>query len=150
MPLFTAWAFMLSFTGCIVLLLLSTWFAIHASITAHSCGLSLLLQSRQVRDLPTGTEIDNTRAKLQDFEEEDVSTQLRVPFARRVKAFFKNPTQGFSKSRQQKTPFHYSPDGLENYYINEKIEETERKAYNQRVLQFIMRSWDCDKKMLCY
>ncbi|CAD7961657.1 unnamed protein product [Amoebophrya sp. A120] len=160
MPAFSTWAFMLSFTGGIVMLVLSTWMAMHASITAHSCGLSLLLQSRQVRDLPTGTEIDAFRARLQDFEETDVRKQLRIPFATRLKQFFGNvmgPAAGPEvESKENKAPqtaadgsrlvdkttsalktaltkpeipFHYEPDALEHFYINERLEEAERKDY---------------------
>lgn len=127
-PLFTAWAFTITFGSAIVLLLLSTWLAIHASITAHSCGLSLLLQSRQVRDIPTGTEIDETRFKLQDFEERRLDEQLRVPFAKRMKQFF---SKSGSKAvfERQAQPYHFQADSLENFYLNERLEESQRRAH---------------------
>lgn len=135
MPLFTTWAFTLCFVAAIVLLLLSTWLAIHASITAHSCGLSLLLQSRQVRDLPTGAEIDNTRFRLQDYELVDKSAQLRVPFARRMRQFFGGGEKGAEAAvGPQAQPYHAGVDSLENFYLNEQMEAAERRRAHERLL----------------
>ena len=45
-------------------LLLSIWLAIHATVIASSCSTCLCLQSRMLRDLPTGPEIDAAMGEL--------------------------------------------------------------------------------------
>lgn len=148
MPTFSAWVLQVSFAGATAFLLLSTWLCVHASLTAHACGVSILLQSKQVRDLATGPEIDRTRFRLQDFEQADWDAQLRVPFSRRVKNVVgttSGTTTGSTTSttgeinqsstsilknvfKDQKQPYHYGPDTLENFFINERAEERSRNC----------------------
>lgn len=126
-PGFAVWTFELTFMASLCFLILSTWFAVHASITAHTCGVGLLLQCRQVRDYTTGVEVDATLFKFQDFELEDASTILRVPYTKRVKQAYND---GFvSAVKNQKVPYHYGPDALENFYIQERLEERSRREF---------------------
>ena len=94
-------------------LILSLWLAIHATVVANSCGVCLLLQSKQLRDIPTGAEIDSCRRRLFDFEEESVLKQLRLPFARRILSAAKDPKYAAKAPRR----FHYGPDSLEHYHV---------------------------------
>ena len=75
-----------------VFLILSIWFAIHCMVIAQSCSTCLLQQSKQLRDLPSGTEIDAYRKRFYDYETEDLrKTVLRLPYWKRAQRFWRDP-----------------------------------------------------------
>ncbi|CAD7961659.1 unnamed protein product [Amoebophrya sp. A120] len=86
--------YVLAFVMPSAFLLFSTWLAIEASILAQVCGLSMQMQCKQLRALPTGVDVDRGRARGQDFEETDKELQLRIPFVRRISRFVRSTFGG--------------------------------------------------------
>lgn len=113
-----------------IFLLISLWFAIHAAVIASSCTLCLQMQSKFLRDMPTGTETDAARKHLLDYEETDVDKQLRIPFIDRGKQFLKNVWKG-KPFKEGKIAMHFTPDALEHYYANENMEAENRRAHQR-------------------
>ncbi|CAD7960673.1 unnamed protein product [Amoebophrya sp. A120] len=132
--------FALSLTSAILFSLLALYFAIFATVVANTCGTTLSLQSRILRDIPTGSEIDAARRNLQDFEQRALAapqtsgdqeggkqapaTLFRLPFSDR---FLRGFPQVQSLFGRQKRAFYLQADPLEHYYLNEYLEEQARK-----------------------
>ncbi|CAD7971844.1 unnamed protein product, partial [Amoebophrya sp. A25] len=92
--------FYLSLFSAVVFLIFSTWLAIEGSILAHVSGLHMGFQCKQLRDLPTGVEVDRGRARMQDFEETEASQQMRMPFVDRARNFLFGGGEGRSGSAE--------------------------------------------------
>lgn len=76
-----SYLFSLSFTIGILFLLLALYFCTHAIVICSACSVSLGLESPELRNLPTGVEIDRPVKRLGDYEARPVEEQIRVPYA---------------------------------------------------------------------
>lgn len=72
------WVYVISLSEAFVFLFLSTWLAIHASITAHSFSVRLLTQFVRL-PLPSKVQLDAATAKATRFEGMSAKEILRVP-----------------------------------------------------------------------
>ncbi|CAD7947004.1 unnamed protein product [Amoebophrya sp. A25] len=77
--------FAISLSAAIMFSVIALYLAIHATVIANSCATTLSLQSKILRDMPTGTEIDAARKRMFDFEQAAVcQKQIRLPFSDRL------------------------------------------------------------------
>eukprot|EP00927_Polykrikos_kofoidii_P044320 TRINITY_DN38319_c0_g1_i1.p1 TRINITY_DN38319_c0_g1~~TRINITY_DN38319_c0_g1_i1.p1 ORF type:complete len:1278 (-),score=174.59 TRINITY_DN38319_c0_g1_i1:181-4014(-) len=78
-PPFLLSMFLLSNACAFIYLLLAVWLSMHASIASHSFGVRLL--TRFVRlPIPSMKQITMLRSQLKDYERQNVSNLLRLPF----------------------------------------------------------------------
>eukprot|EP00747_Dinoflagellata_sp_TGD_P154278 gnl/TRDRNA2_/TRDRNA2_177485_c0_seq1.p1 gnl/TRDRNA2_/TRDRNA2_177485_c0~~gnl/TRDRNA2_/TRDRNA2_177485_c0_seq1.p1 ORF type:complete len:1142 (-),score=332.09 gnl/TRDRNA2_/TRDRNA2_177485_c0_seq1:102-3527(-) len=71
--------YMVANTGAFVYFLLSTWFAVHAAVTAQSYEARILTQLVRLQ-IPTWSEIEACRTYGSDFEQTEKRQMFRVPF----------------------------------------------------------------------
>eukprot|EP00929_Paragymnodinium_shiwhaense_P035274 TRINITY_DN19063_c0_g1_i1.p1 TRINITY_DN19063_c0_g1~~TRINITY_DN19063_c0_g1_i1.p1 ORF type:complete len:1102 (-),score=267.17 TRINITY_DN19063_c0_g1_i1:100-3405(-) len=86
------WLYGMTAFSAIVYFLLSTWLAMHASVSAHAYGVRLLTQFVRL-PVPNTKQIDAARASATDYETQGLGEMFRVPVLR----------QQFQQLRQQLT-----------------------------------------------
>jgi len=78
-PPFLLSMFLLSNACAFIYLLLAVWLSMHASIASHSFGVRLL--TRFVRlPIPSVQQMNSLRSQFRDYERQDVSKLLALPF----------------------------------------------------------------------
>eukprot|EP00929_Paragymnodinium_shiwhaense_P013322 TRINITY_DN121186_c0_g1_i1.p1 TRINITY_DN121186_c0_g1~~TRINITY_DN121186_c0_g1_i1.p1 ORF type:complete len:1034 (+),score=246.27 TRINITY_DN121186_c0_g1_i1:167-3268(+) len=76
-PTWLLWLYLINLAGAFLYLFMSCWFAIHASVTAHSFGVRLLTQFVRL-PLPNRKQLDAARNYAAEFEA-DAESMLRIP-----------------------------------------------------------------------
>lgn len=91
-PVWLLWLYIMSLAEAILFLLLSSWFAIQASVSCHSFSVRLLTQFVRL-PLPNKAQLDAASARGTDFERMGISAFARVPVWReQVENIIENPS----------------------------------------------------------
>eukprot|EP00928_Gymnodinium_smaydae_P032734 TRINITY_DN23630_c0_g1_i1.p1 TRINITY_DN23630_c0_g1~~TRINITY_DN23630_c0_g1_i1.p1 ORF type:complete len:1018 (+),score=167.07 TRINITY_DN23630_c0_g1_i1:166-3219(+) len=77
-PSWLCWLYVVSLADAVLYLFLSAWFAVHASVAAHSFSVRLLTQFVRL-PLPSKGQLDAARGYAADFEGTGVTGLLRIP-----------------------------------------------------------------------
>lgn len=89
-PQWTLYVYSVSLASAFVYLLLSLWFAMHASVVAQASACKLLTQDVRL-PIPTWDDIEQMRTYGQSYEEVGLGHALRVPFTGAPKPQAKTP-----------------------------------------------------------
>ena len=77
-PAWLMWLWGMSMSSAIVMLVLSVWFAIHASVTAQTFAARLLTQWLRL-PFPSLSDVHDSAPRLEDFERGGLREMLRLP-----------------------------------------------------------------------
>mmetsp|Transcript_67313 Transcript_67313/g.209032 ORF Transcript_67313/g.209032 Transcript_67313/m.209032 type:complete len:1092 (+) Transcript_67313:98-3373(+) len=135
-PEWLLWLYMISLAGAFLFLLMSLWFAMHASVVAQSNAVRLLTQLVRL-PVPSWEQIEATRTYSYAFEGVPAAATLRVPLLHTISEGSQAGPGGIG------APDAADPWGLERR--GHDIYELQRRALTSnrhiRLVQEAMRQW---------